>query len=148
MMEMDGAGEGLVARSANSTPFQERLEAVKQTPRSNDMPASVSSDEQQRIEKSMALKNLLNVQSPPPAIRASLQLPIHGNGNAYARSPDPARPDHYAAPQEHAGYRRGDPYQQQQPHMMMMPDPRQVQVRGQPDVKSMEADLRKLLKLS
>jgi len=145
MMEMDGAGEGSVARSANSTPFKERLKAVKQTPRSNDVPASISSDEQQRIEKSMALKNLLNVQTPPPAIRASLNLPIHGNGSDYARSPGPPRPDQYAA--EHAEYRRVDPYQQQQPHMMM-PDPSQVQVRGQPDVKSMEADLRKLLKLS
>lgn len=147
MMEMDGAGEGSASRSANSTPFKERLEAVKQTPRSNDVPASVPSDEQQRIEKSMALKNLLNVQSPPPPAGASLHLPALGNGNDYARSPVQPRHNQYAAPQGHADYGRGHPHQQQQPPMMR-PDSVQVQVRGQPDVKSMEADLRKLLKLS
>jgi len=146
MMEMDGAGDGTVARSATSTPFKERLEAVKQTPRSDDVPAPISSDEQQRIEKSMALKNLLNVQSPSPTIRTSGHSPFPVNMNGYERNPGPPSVGQYAPPPQafvERGY--GEPRQQQQPHMTV---PGSMQIRGEPDVKSMEADLRKLLKLS
>lgn len=150
MMEMDGAGDGTTTRRTVSTPFQERLEAVKQTPKFNNPPQPGMSDEQQRIQKSMALKNLLNVQPPPrQPITNDLPFNLGNNGNEFAQGPGPGPPrvgsyGQYPQAMAYSQYDHGQ-YQHRPPHMTMQ-DP--AQGRGQPDVRTMEADLRKLLKLS
>ena len=141
MMEMDGAGDGVLPRSTTNTPFRERLEAVKHTSRSSDAPVSIVDDEQHRIEKTMALKSLLNVRSSPPpsALSSTIHSPFPGNETESARSSGLQKDARYAPSEAHTKY-------QQRPANMMAPD--SIPARGQADVKSMEADLRKLLKLS
>lgn len=154
LMELDGAGDGFNPSLEQSVAFKERFGTPKQTPQAEKTPTSISSDEQERITKSMALKNLLNVQSdvhpsppplpPPPPLEHTGTMRQSTFVDAKRVRPDTGLPQagQYASPspQPSARFNVGD--------SRYMAESELVQARNQPDVKSMEADLRKLLKLS
>lgn len=133
MMELDGSGEPSTA--ATTTPFRERLDAIRGTSTGMDGYQQINVDEQQRREKSAALKRMLNVQQgqgvsgnmafgqPPQAAYASGHALQSGNGT------------HTSTTQGFTSQQNATPHPVTSGHS------------PQPDVKSMEADLRRMLKI-
>ena len=138
MLELDGAGES--SDTVDTTPFRDRMHAARSSVRPPDTSAEAMQDERLRMEKSEALKQLLKVQSPAPAARgldnfANHNLtPTRNNGPTYGH-----RPSDFDMDYRH--HNRGAP------QIECMPQLDNGQTAGQPDVRTMEADLRKLLKL-
>ena len=137
MLELDGGGDS--SGVVDTTPFRERLDVARSNMRPSGSSAEALQDEKLRMEKSEALKLLLKVQSPSPAARAydhsmnTNLTPARGNGT-YG-----SRPSEFSMDYRHQS---GGP-----PHSENMPQYNNRQTAGQPDVRTMEADLRKLLKL-
>lgn len=130
MMEMDGTGPS--TGPVDTTPFRERLDAARAIPKSNGL-STQDMDEQQRMEKTAALKNLLRVQStqmgnngaPPPQTNA-----MYGQNGGGREDRQPHFPPSYG-----------------QPHASPMASNGIRQAGAPPNVQAMEADLRRILKL-
>lgn len=162
MLELDGADDQHAAgNEARAIPFNDRISAARNAPGQFNSPSKGTTDEQERLAKSLALKQLLKVM-PAASEPVSYDERLHSHGKPSMNG----SPAHGLQPMESSQYSSSQPVSTYQPMQGITPRPK-AHLDGQnmfaatgssrpiasqnyshaPDVKIMEADLRRLLKL-